>query len=343
MLSTYFPKSWNTLVPPLSCSQDQHFSELDYTFLDDLTCTEEEVHHLLKTLNSSKAAGPDRISVRMLKETASAMPSLTDLFNNSIYQGCFPACWKIANVVPVPKKSSPCGYRPISLLSIISKIIEKHVYSIIYDYLLEHYPIACNQWGFQSGKSCTTASVTTTYDWYNGMENGKDVVTVFFDFQKAFDSVPHGPLNTKLQNTGLHPHIVKWVQSYLTNRTQRVVVNGSESVSVDVSGVPQGSVLGPLLFLVYVSNITLSKGSKLAMYVDDLVLYKVIDVEAAFLLLQEDINNIVQWTESNHMNLNKSKCKVMLLFRKCHNLPPMFIDQHDQIEQVSTYSRSILA
>ena len=258
-LSAYFAKSWITLVPPLSSEQDQHFSELDYTFLDDLTCTEEEVYHLLKTLNSSKAAGPDGISVRMLKETASATaPSLTDLFNNSISEGCFPACWKIANVVPIPKsssqKSSPCGYRPISLLSIISKILEKHVYSIIYDYLLEHHPIACNQWGFQSGKSCTTALLTTTYDWYKGMENGKDVVTVFFDFQKAFDSVAHGPLITKLQNTGLHPHIVKWVQSYLTNRTQRVVVNGSESVSVNVvSGVPQGSVLGPLLFLVYVN------------------------------------------------------------------------------------------
>ena len=99
MVSAYFAKSWNTLVPPL-CAQDQHFSELDYTFLDDLTCTEEEVYHLLKTLNTSKSAGPDGISVRMLKETASAIaPSLTDLFNNSIYHRCFPACLKIANVV----------------------------------------------------------------------------------------------------------------------------------------------------------------------------------------------------------------------------------------------------
>ena len=130
----------------------------------------------------------------------------------------------------------------------------------------------------------------------------------FFYFQKVFDSFPHGPLITKLQNTGLHPHIiVKWVQSYLTNRTQRVVVNGSESVSVNVvSGVPQGSVLVLCCFLVYVNDlcdIALSRGSKLVMYADNLVLYKVIDVEAAFLLLQEDINK----HNGNHMNNQNAK------------------------------------
>ena len=277
----------------------------------------------------------------MLKETASIIaPSLSKLFNHSFSQGCSPACWKLANVIPVPKpgslNSSPSGYRPISLLSIISKVLEIHVYLFVYDYLSEHYPIAR---GFQPGKSCTTTLLTTTCDWYKAMENGKDVATVFFDFQKAFDSVPHEPLISKLHHTGLHHHIVKWVQCYLSCRSQRVVVNGSESDVVKViSGVPQGSVLNPLLFLIYVNdlcNITLSHGSKVTMYADNLVLYKVIDTESALFCLQEDINNIVQWARSNLMTLNYSKCKIMHLSRNHHSLPPLFLES-EKIEQVLT-------
>ena len=344
MFNNYFAKSFNTLVPPL-CSEDCNQSESDSIFLDDLACTEEEVCFLLKNINVSKATGPDGISARMLKETASAIaPSLTILFNCSISQRCFPACWKLANVVPIPKsisqKTSPSGYRPISLLPIVSKIFEKHIHLFISDYLAEYHPIACNQWGFQPQRSCTTTLLTTTYDWYGTMDKGKDVLAVFFDFQKAFDSVPHGPLITKLQNTGLHPHLIMWVKSFLTNRSQRVVVNGSESETIDViSGVPQGSVLGPLLFLIYVNDlcaITLSTGSKVTMYADDLVLHKVVDAETAFIGLQKDIDNIVQWSRSNKVKLNKSKCKVMLFSHKRHAMPPVFIE-NEQIEQVYTY------
>ena len=106
MLSTYFAGSWNTLVPPL-CPEACHNSGVDPSSLDDLLCTEEEVCHLLENLNVSKAAGPDGISAQMLKETASVIaPSLTKLFNHSLSKGCFPACWKLANVIPVPKPGS---------------------------------------------------------------------------------------------------------------------------------------------------------------------------------------------------------------------------------------------
>ena len=135
----------------------------------------------------------------------------------------------------------------------------------------------------------------------------------------------HEPLISKLHHTGLHPHVVKWVQCYLTNRSQRVVVNDSESDVVKViSGVPQGSVLSPLLFLVYVNdlcNISFSHGSKVTMHADNL--YKVIDTESAFFCLQEYINNIVQWTRSNLMTLNYSKC---ILPCRYHSLLPLFLE-----------------
>ena len=200
---------------------------------------------------------------------------------------------KCANVIPIPKttslKSSPSRYLPISLLPVISKVLEKHIYSIISDHLSEQHPIGDNQWGFQSGKSCVTALLVATNAWYEALEQGKDVAVVFFDFQKAFDSVPHRLLIQKLYDTGLNPNVVKCIESYLQNRKQRVIVNGSESEMVHVvCGVPQGSVLGPLLFLLYINDlchISLSCGSQTVLYADDLVLYKVIESHSAHVSL----------------------------------------------------------
>ena len=216
----------------------------------------------------------------MLKETATSIaPSLTKLCNLSI----FPHIWKNVRVVPIPK-SSPAGhalssYRPISLLSVPSKVFEKHVHFLITEHLNEFHPLSAVQWGFQKGKSTLTALLSTTHDWLTELDRNKDVCCVFFDFQKAFNTVPQRNLIKRLEDLNLHPLLLKWTYSYLMNRNQHVVVNGSvssESTTV-ISGVLHGSVLGPLLFLIYIDSITsvpLSEGSKLSLYADDMMLYK---------------------------------------------------------------------
>ena len=262
----------------------------------------------MPSTHKAKATGPDGISARMLKETASTIaPSVTELFNLSLHQQTFPSQWKYAKVVPIPKnsesKSSPNNYRPISLLPIVSKVFEKYIHSIISDHLDENCPIPTNQWGFQSGKSTTTALISTIHIWLNALDSGNEIATVFFDFKKAFDTVPHSLLIDKLRELQLHPCVIEWISNYLTKRSQSVVINGSTSQPMTIkSGVPQGSVLGPLLFLIYISSICdlpLSSRCRLVLYADDLVLFKVTQTSADFLEFQNDINKIVRWVDAN--------------------------------------------
>ena len=216
--------------------------------MDDLLCSEEEVHEMIMSSDTSKANGPDGISAKMLKGTAlSITPVLTRLFNMSIEHGIFPEKWKLSSVVPIPKdgdRTNPSNYRPISLLSIVSKMLERHVHYLITEHLSSNHPLANTQWGFQSGKSTATALLTTTYDWLKELEAGKEVCSVFFDIRKAFDSVPHRELVQKLCKLHINPIVLKWITSYLTMRYQKVVIGGEESETIPVtSGVPQGSVL----------------------------------------------------------------------------------------------------
>ena len=161
----------------------------------------------------------------MLKPVANSIaPSLTNLFNLSISKGCFPKIWKTARVVPVPKssanKSSPSGYRPISLLSIVSKLLEKYLYCLLSDHLREVHPLSDSQWGFQEGKSTSAATLSVCQDWYAHLENNREICCVFFDFKKAFDTVSHRMLINKLEYLNLHPLILNWLYSYLSLRNQ---------------------------------------------------------------------------------------------------------------------------
>ena len=166
----------------------------------------------------------------------------------------------MSSVVPIPKgddHSYVSNYRPISLLSIASKLLERHIHWLITSHLELYFPINLHQWGFQSKKSTTAALLDVFNTWAKAVDEGKEVCAIYFDLRKAFDSVPHRSLIDKLETIGLNQYILRWVVYYLSGRSQYVVLNGERSpTEMVLSGVPQGSVLGPLLFLIYVNDST---------------------------------------------------------------------------------------
>ena len=257
MFNNFFATCFNQTVPPLSSLDNARSMEANCVqasvYTDDLLCETSEVLDYIQFLDINKASGPDNISARMLKNTAhSIAPSLTKLFNISIRLGRLQGSWKTSSVVPIPKSSNhkeASNYRPISLLTIVSKMLERHFHRLITAHLSEHKPLSNSQWGFQAGKSTVTSLLSVTHDWFQALERGQDICSIFFDLRKAFDSVPHQLLLDKLSNYGLNSHIISWIHNYLMDRKQHVVVGGSSSSDVPViSGVPQGSVLGRLLF-----------------------------------------------------------------------------------------------
>ena len=288
-------------------------------------CTVDEVQNSLKSLDVSKASGPDKVSVRMLKETASSIaPSITNLFNCSIRFGKLPIQWKTSMIVPIPKSTNfanPENYRPISLICILCKLLERHMYIMMEDHLLESsIHLSTTQWGFRSRRSTVTVLLSITQDWHTALERGQDICAIFFDYRKAFDSVPHLPLIAKLEALQFNEVILRWLSDYLTNRKQYVVVNGAESQPTPVlSGVPQGSILGPLFFLIYIdslSSIGVSERSCIHLFADDVLLYHPINFTNDFLTVQEDTSKVTEWSKLNHLTLNSAKCKFMIISRK---------------------------
>ena len=345
LLNTFFASCFNTSITPLT-EEDFRNIHCPDSFPEDLLCSEDQILDMLASLDTTKSNGPDNISARMLKSTAASIaPSVAALFNLSLQLGRIPKEWKKSRVVPIPKVSSPKSpenYRPISLLSVLSKVLERHVYNLIASHL-EMNPLSDTQWGFRPGRSTVSALLTVVDEWLRILEDGKEICAIFFDYRKAFDSVPHRPLMEKLFSLNINPFLNRWVSDYLTSRLQQVVVDGATSSAIEVlSGVPQGSVLGPLLFLIYVDEVTavpLSQESKMNLFADDLLLYKTISKQVDYTATQRDINAIAQWSDDNYLMLNPTKCKLMVISRKKrhpHTAPQLLLNGQ-LLDQVDTF------
>ena len=222
-----------------------------------------------------------------------------------------PSDWKAANVTPVYKKgkrTDPSNYRPISLTSVCCKTLEHIVYSSIFSHLENHQILIDNQHGFRTQRSCETQLISAISDFEQCLNNRKHIDALFLDFAKAFDKVSHAKLCYKLSLYGINGQLLSWIKNYQSNRSQTVVMDESHSRPISVvSGVPQGTELAPLLFLLYINDISNNINSTIRLYADDVLIYRVIESETDCQSLQDDLNELEHWADLQLKKVTSAK------------------------------------
>lgn len=289
--------------------------------IQKLTITEEIVGKKLKNLNPNKSPGMDEIHPRILKELAEILKApLCDIYSKSLNEGKLPQQWKAANISAIfkkGKKKQPNNYRPVSLTSVPCKIME----SIIRDHIKEHMKnnklFSPKQFGFIEGRSTSLQLLVTLEEWTKILDEGGSVGAVYMDFMKAFDTVPHKRLLGKLEHYGIKGETLKWIEDFLNGRKQRVTIGSEKSDWRPVtSGIPQGSVLGPLLFVVYINDLPCDLETNVLMFADDTKLYSRVagreDVDA----IQRDLDRLDEWSRIWLLRFHPDKCKILKVSKK---------------------------
>jgi hypothetical protein len=302
--------------------------------------TEPGVLNLLQKLNPNKASGPDNISPRLLKELAEEVtPMLTKIFQATLEHGTVPKQWTNANVSPIFKKadrSKAANYRPVSLTSVSCKLLEHIILSSIMKHLEGNSLLSDSQHGFRQRRSCETQLVTFVQELVTSLSKGGQVDVIIMDFAKAFDKVPHNQLLGKLHHLGIQGLTLNWIKAFLDNRTQSVIVDGEMSDSAVVtSGVPQGSVLGPILFLCYINDLPDQVSSSCRLFADDSIVYRKIDKPEDSVTLQQDLDALVAWEAKWGMSFHPDKCTILSATRKRKPAIYTYILREHQLERVS--------
>uniref|UniRef100_A0A8C5M334 Reverse transcriptase domain-containing protein n=1 Tax=Leptobrachium leishanense TaxID=445787 RepID=A0A8C5M334_9ANUR len=262
--------------------------------------TQDKVLHKLNNVNVNKAPGPDGIHPRVLRELCVEIcKPLFLIFQDSFLSGIVPEDWRKADVIPIFKKGLkfvPGNYRPVSLTSVAGKVFEGLLRDNIQEFIGRYNIIGKNQHGFMKHRSCQTNLITFYEEVSRSIDQGVAVDVIYLDFAKAFDTVPHKRLLLKLRKNGLDENTCSWIENWLKDRVQRVVINGTFSRWTPVvSGVPQGSVIGPILFNLFINDLEIGIESHVSVFADDTKLGKVIQCEQDVTSLQRDLDILGDW------------------------------------------------
>ena len=306
---------------------------------------EKDVFKIVNDINISKSSGLENVSSFIVKEAFKILiPEVTYMYNLSISSSKFPKAWKQALVIPIPKVGNLSlvqNYRPISLLPLPGKILEKIIHQQLSDYFEQEALLTEDQHGFRKAHSTNHSVAQLTNYVCKKLDSRMPTLVAYVDFRKAFDCVQHPILLIKLVQLGVGEKVLMWIESYLSERVQKVLANDVRSTSQSiVSGMPQGSVLGPLFYIIYANDVSkIVKKCGVALYADDTVLYTANDnFVNSISKLQEDMNSLNDWCTRNGIKANTDKTKVMVLGtpKMLEKLPKFDID-NVPLQVVSMY------
>ena len=310
-----------------------------YPVLPNINITTAGVKKLLLDLDPTKAMGPDGIPPKVLKELAEEVaPILTIIYKSSLRTGCVPEDWRTAYVTPIFKKGEhydPGNYRPVSLTCVPCKIMEHIIVSAVMTHLESNSILNSQQHGFRKRRSCESQLIELSDQVTKNLEEGLETDIVILDFAKAFDKVNHSLLVHKLEHYGVGGQVNQWINGFLSDRKQAVVVEGCKSDFTAVkSGVPQGSVLGPCLFLVYINDLPTYVDSNSRLFADDAAVDRAIKIATDQETLQNNLKSLESWEEQWDAEFHTVKCHLLTVSRRREKEKRVYKLHGQELEQV---------